>query len=142
MIRDKGAKHARGAGGLALALPARDTYERAMTRARATLGWDAYRAELAAGAELTRDLALAEADAELASLAAVAVNPGGDTAGLTGRERDVLRLLVLGRSNPQIAAALFISRATARTHVSHILAKLGVSSRTEAATEAHRQGLV
>jgi DNA-binding CsgD family transcriptional regulator len=61
---------------------------------------------------------------------------------LTAREMDVLRLLVAGRSNPEIAEALYISRATARTHVANILAKLGVSSRTEAADYAHRHGLL
>jgi len=46
-----------------------------------------------------------------------------------------------GRSNGQIAEALFISRKTASVHVSRILAKLGVSSRVEAAAVAHRLGL-
>ena len=62
--------------------------------------------------------------------------------GLTPRELDVLRLLVAGRSNPQIAEAIFISPRTATTHVSNILAKLGVESRTEAATRAIRDGLL
>ncbi|WP_199779877.1 helix-turn-helix transcriptional regulator [Streptomyces sp. LaPpAH-108] len=58
--------------------------------------------------------------------------------GLTGRERDVLRLVSAGRSNRQIAEELFISPKTASVHVSNILAKLGVSSRGEAAALAHR----
>ena len=62
--------------------------------------------------------------------------------GLTEREVDVLRLLVAGQSNPAIAESLFISPATARTHVSNILAKLGVHSRTEAVDYAHRHGLL
>ena len=61
--------------------------------------------------------------------------------GLTGREIDVLRLLAEGYRNDQIGAALFISPKTASVHVSRILAKLGVSSRGEAAAWAHRKGL-
>jgi DNA-binding CsgD family transcriptional regulator len=61
---------------------------------------------------------------------------------LTDREREVLALVSEGRSNGQIAAALFISPKTASVHVSNILAKLGVSSRVEAAALAHRLGLV
>jgi DNA-binding CsgD family transcriptional regulator len=58
--------------------------------------------------------------------------------GLTARESEVLRLVAAGRSNPEIAAELFISAKTASVHVSNILAKLGVSSRGEAAAAAHR----
>ena len=61
--------------------------------------------------------------------------------GLTEREREVLRLLAAGRSNPEIAQALFISPKTASVHVSNILAKLGVDSRVEAAAVAHRLGM-
>jgi DNA-binding CsgD family transcriptional regulator len=61
--------------------------------------------------------------------------------GLTDREREVLRLLAAGRSNPEIARALFISAKTASVHVSNILAKLGVSGRVEAAALAHRLGV-
>ena len=61
--------------------------------------------------------------------------------GLTDREREVLALVAAGRSNGQIATALFISPKTASVHVSNILAKLGVSGRVEAAAVAHRLGL-
>jgi DNA-binding CsgD family transcriptional regulator len=61
---------------------------------------------------------------------------------LTGRELDVLRLLAAGRSNPEIADALFISRRTVTTHVTNLFAKLGVANRVEATTEARRRGLV
>jgi ATP/maltotriose-dependent transcriptional regulator MalT len=62
--------------------------------------------------------------------------------GLTAREAEVLRLVADGLSNSQIAEKLFISRKTASVHVSNILAKLGVSTRLEAAALAHRRGLV
>ena len=60
---------------------------------------------------------------------------------LTSREREVLRLIAAGRSNREIASALFITPKTASVHVSNILAKLGAASRTEAAAIAHREGL-
>jgi DNA-binding NarL/FixJ family response regulator len=61
--------------------------------------------------------------------------------GLSQRELEVLRLLAAGRSNPEIAAALVISRNTVYRHVNHIFTKLGVENRTEAAAYAHRHGL-
>jgi DNA-binding CsgD family transcriptional regulator len=66
----------------------------------------------------------------------------GPLAALTVREREVLRLLAEGRSNREIAAALFIAPKTASVHVSNILGKLGASSRTEAAAIAYRTGPV
>jgi DNA-binding NarL/FixJ family response regulator len=65
-----------------------------------------------------------------------------DDHGLTAREREVLALLVEGHTNRRIAEELFISESTAGVHVSNILGKLGVASRTEAATVAARLGLV
>jgi DNA-binding NarL/FixJ family response regulator len=61
---------------------------------------------------------------------------------LTSRELDVLRLVAAGKPNKQIAAELAISERTARTHVSRILRKLRVSSRTQAALWAVQGGLV
>ncbi len=61
---------------------------------------------------------------------------------LTSREQDVLSLLARGRSNREIAHELGISDITVRTHVSHVLGKLGVSNRVEAVLHALRDGLV
>ncbi len=65
-----------------------------------------------------------------------------DPNALTDRERQVLRLLAQGRTNGQIGAALFMSPKTASVHVTHILRKLGVSGRVQAATFAERSGLL
>jgi DNA-binding NarL/FixJ family response regulator len=61
---------------------------------------------------------------------------------LTERETEVLRQLALGKSNKEIAAELVIAEKTVRTHVSNILGKLGLTSRTQAALHAVRSGLV
>jgi DNA-binding NarL/FixJ family response regulator len=61
---------------------------------------------------------------------------------LSAREIEVLRLVAAGRSNGEIAERLFITRKTAGVHVTHILNKLGVSNRVEAAMAAARLGLV
>jgi DNA-binding NarL/FixJ family response regulator len=61
---------------------------------------------------------------------------------LTTREVEIVRLLGAGKTNKEIAGELEISERTARTHVSHILGKLGLSSRTQAALWAVREGLV
>jgi len=63
-------------------------------------------------------------------------------ADLTTREVDVLRLVGAGAANKEIATRLSISERTARTHVSNILGKLGLASRTQAALWAVREGLV
>ncbi|MFZ4896061.1 response regulator [Plantibacter sp. Mn2098] len=66
--------------------------------------------------------------------------PGLDD--LTPREREVLALVGDGLSNADVAKSLVLSEATARTHVSRVLAKLGVASRVQAAIIAHRAGVV
>jgi DNA-binding NarL/FixJ family response regulator len=64
-----------------------------------------------------------------------------DPFGLTPRERQVLALIAEGATNRQIGTALYMAEKTASVHVSRILAKLGVSTRTQAAAVAHRQNL-
>ena len=81
--------------------------------------------------------------ARRARLTVGAEQPGTASAlPLTARELDVLRLLAEGHSNGQIAKTLFISPKTASVHVSHILTKLDVATRTAAAALAHRHGLL
>jgi DNA-binding NarL/FixJ family response regulator len=62
--------------------------------------------------------------------------------GLTERERDVLRLIVVGRNNSEIASELYVSEATVKTHINHIFAKLSARDRTHAVVLAHQLGLV
>jgi two-component system, NarL family, response regulator LiaR len=61
---------------------------------------------------------------------------------LTDRERDVLRRLALGESNRAIAEVLCVSEETVKTHVGHILSKLGVENRAQAVVQALKRGLV
>ena len=79
-----------------------------------------------------------------------ASSPGADAArddagappALTGREREILRLLGAGRSNAEIASALFVSSATVKTHLAHIYGKLGARGRYEALGRAVALGLL
>lgn len=63
------------------------------------------------------------------------------TDGLTARETEVLRLIARGLSNSEIAAQLFISEATVKTHINNTFAKIGARHRAEAVRYAYRQGL-
>jgi LuxR family maltose regulon positive regulatory protein len=61
---------------------------------------------------------------------------------LTGRERDVLRLLAAGQSNPEIARSLYVELNTVKTHVKSLYGKLGVHSRMDAVRRARELGLL
>jgi two-component system, NarL family, response regulator LiaR len=104
--------------------------------------------------ELARAIRLAHAgqaiiDPEVAARLVRALSDRGssaptpaETEHLTGREKQVLELIVGGRSNKRIALELGIAEKTVKAHVGHLLAKLGVSDRTQAALLAVRDGLV
>ncbi len=67
--------------------------------------------------------------------------PSLSDAGLTQREREVLQMMASGKSNQDIADALYVSLGTVKVHVTHILAKLDVKSRSAATDYAHRHNL-
>ncbi len=97
--------------------------------------------------ELCRAIkAAAEGQVQLAPEAASRlmreVSAPKDPQALTERETDVLKLIARGMANRQIARSLYIGEKTVKTHVSNILLKLGVNSRTQAALYAARTGLV
>ncbi len=144
------ADNVRSEYGLALWATELAAYEQTLAAVRPLLDPDDFEAAWEDGALMTLDNAVAEA-ITLATETVVTRTTQAqgsrngsapDTPPLTARELDVLRLLVAGQSNPQIAKTLGISRKTAANHVAAILGKLGVPSRTAAATHAVRHGLL
>lgn len=96
----------------------------------------------AAAAERMSAAPLARAVAATVSRSRLAGPETGVDAVLTRREQEVLALVAEGLTNREIGARLFISEKTASVHLSNLMAKLNVSSRTEAVTVAHRRGLL
>ncbi|MFN8590936.1 MAG: LuxR C-terminal-related transcriptional regulator [Thermomicrobiales bacterium] len=115
-------------------------HERRLEALRATMGDARVRSLLVEGQSLTLDEALRVAESVAAPGDDDAV-PADPMAELTGRERDVLRLLTSHRTDREIAEALYISRRTVNWHVHSILGKLGVETRREAAALALARGL-
>jgi DNA-binding CsgD family transcriptional regulator/tetratricopeptide (TPR) repeat protein len=115
-------------------------YEQALVRARSALGEPRFTSERTRGQQFTlEDLAVEIGD--LVSAIDVARDTPALTHGLTAREREVLALIAAGRSNAAIAAELFISVPTVKRHITTILGKLGMESRTAAAAWAIHNGL-
>jgi DNA-binding NarL/FixJ family response regulator len=94
--------------------------------------------------KLTIDLLRSMADREQSSASPTGVEASEESLSepLTARETEILRLLAQGQTNPQIARELVVSPGTVKNHVRHIIAKLGVSDRTQAAVRAMELGLL
>ena len=110
----------------------RPDHEATVARLRAALGDDAFSEVWAEGAGLALDDAVAYARRARGTRN----RPSSGWASLTPTELDVVRLVADGLTNPEIGSRLFISRATVKTHLSHVYAKLDVSNRTELAALA------
>jgi non-specific serine/threonine protein kinase len=112
---------------------------------RHDLGPDVFAAEWSAGRALPLEQAVQEARAMTDQPAGLADRVPAEpttTAPLTPREQEILGLLAGGQTDPAIAAALFVSVRTVEHHVAHILAKLGVRTRTAAVAAAIAAGPV
>jgi non-specific serine/threonine protein kinase len=120
-------------------------YNHALATVRHELDEAAFTAAWEAGRAMRPEAILAEVNRETTAGAGTGEGqrtvPPAARFGLTPREREVLRLVALGRTNREIADTLFVSHRTASTHVANILGKLDVASRTEATAWAVREGL-
>jgi predicted ATPase/DNA-binding CsgD family transcriptional regulator len=125
-------------------LPRRDrpVHDRSLVEL-AALGYGSRTDTQAAGRSLTIERVVDEAWAVARDVPGSEAPARQPTLGnLTRREREVLRLLVTGKTDREIGDVFFLSRRTVTTHTTNLMAKLGVSSRTEAAVRAVRDGLI
>jgi non-specific serine/threonine protein kinase len=136
-------------GGLAHGPVEQERLDAVIATVRAGLSEDEFAAQWVAGEQMTTEQMIAEspfpaADALATPAPTPAASPAepSDPFGITPREREVLALLVEGRSDREIAGELFISHRTVMRHVSSILDKLDAPTRTAAATAAIRHGLL
>ncbi|HEX5500487.1 MAG TPA: LuxR C-terminal-related transcriptional regulator, partial [Thermomicrobiales bacterium] len=122
-----------------------ETFERDVASVRAMLDEPTFAAAWSEGRALPWEEATAEANAITGEIAAPsggkAMRAGAATHGLSPRETEVVKLIADGRSNQEIADALFISNRTVTTHVGNIFAKLNLDSRAAVAAWAIRRGL-
>jgi non-specific serine/threonine protein kinase len=118
----------------------RDLYGPYLTAAQAQLDEAAWKAAWAGGRAMTTEEAIMYALSDRAVPATVTVPETGET--LTSREVEVLILISSGASNQQISEELVLSIHTVKSHVVHILRKLGVSSRTQAAARVRELGVL
>jgi DNA-binding CsgD family transcriptional regulator len=126
------------------ALPESVATERAEAAARQRIGDHAYEEAWEAGQRMRLEEARAVVERVLTAAEGTGLRLTVDRDGghLTPREREVLRLLVEGKTDQEIADCLFLSRRTVTTHASNLFAKLGVTNRVEATALAVREGLV
>ncbi len=98
--------------------------------------------QLVAGGDVVLDESIAPRVLRSFAARRVAADGAPELRDLTAREREVLRLLCRGKTNAEIGAALYIGEATAKTHVSRVIAKLGVRDRVQAVIRAYESGFV
>ncbi len=113
------------------------SYEAAVAAAKEAIGAEEFAAAWTEGAKLSTEQAIAYA----ARGRGERKRPATGWASLTPSELEVVRLVGEHLSNPEIAARIFVSRATVKTHLVHIFSKLGIDSRSELAAEAVRRGI-
>jgi DNA-binding CsgD family transcriptional regulator len=114
-----------------------------MLLAQGAAGRDRAAPHLTRAAELAADIGLSALSGRIGAIGAPLLGAGAALPdGLSGREAEVLRLVARGLSNREIGSTLFISEHTAANHIRSILRKTGCANRTEAASYAHRHGLV
>jgi DNA-binding NarL/FixJ family response regulator len=113
-------------------------YESDVAASRAELGDEAFDAAFKEGAALSMEDAIAYATRARGERK----RPSAGWGSLTPTELDVVRFVSEGLTNPQIGEKMFISRGTVKVHLSHIFAKLGITSRAELASEATRRNVM
>lgn len=128
--------------GFAMPLPFHQRMDRAIAQAKTTLGTARFAAAWKAGSTHPAEALPLAFAADHVTQAVLVDAHGGIRFGLTPRELNILNLMVDGQTDREIATQLFISRKTASNHVSNILAKLGVGTRSAAVARAIREDLI